>query len=74
MVLCVVGAGLVANAQPAASAYSSVPGALAAINPRVRFKYIFIIIFLVFLLIFTWNGLFNEEALHLSQRRVLTGC
>ncbi len=38
VVLCVVGAGLVANAQPAASAYSSVPGALAAINPRVRFK------------------------------------
>jgi hypothetical protein len=30
-----VGAGLVA------SAYSSVPGALAALNPRVRFKYIF---------------------------------
>jgi hypothetical protein len=37
MVLCVVGAGLVASVQPA-SAYSSVPGALAAINPRVRFK------------------------------------
>jgi hypothetical protein len=40
LVLCMVGAGLVANAQPAA-AYSSVPGALAAINPRVRYKYIY---------------------------------